>query len=330
MSEFSPGLVTVFGGSGFVGAQVVRALAKRGWRVRVAVRHPGQAYDLKPLGDVGQIQPVRCDITRKDDVTDAMRGATAAINLVGILYETPSRKFQALHVDGSRQIAEACAAAGIDRLVQVSAIGANPESNAAYARTKAEAELAVRNVKPDAVVVRPSIVFGAGDDFLNRFAAMATVAPTLPLIGGGQTRFQPVYVGDVAEAIARAVVRIDAAGRTFELGGPSVMTFEAVLKLVLHETNRSRPLIPLPFPVARIIGKLAQLTALVGIAPALTADQVEMLKVDTVVSPDAEGLEALDIQPTGVEAIAPAYLWRYRRGGQFAENPTMPAAVATT
>lgn len=321
MSEFSPGLVTVFGGSGFVGAQVVRALAKRGWRVRVAVRRPGQAYDLKPLGDVGQIQPVRCDITREADVVDALRGATAAVNLVGILYETPSRKFQSLHVNGARHIAEACAAAGIDRLVQVSAIGANPDSDAAYARSKAEAEMAVRAVKPDAVVIRPSIVFGAGDDFLNRFAGLAAIAPALPLIGGGQTRFQPVYVGDVAEAIARAVVRVDAAGRTFELGGPAVMTFESVLKLILRETNRSRPLIPLPFFVARIIGNLAQLTALVGIAPALTADQVEMLKTDTVVSPDAEGLDALDIQPTGVEAIAPAYLWRYRRGGQFAENP---------
>ena len=330
MSEFSPGLVTVFGGSGFVGAQVVRALAKRGWRVRVAVRRPGQAYDLKPLGDVGQIQPVRCDITREADVVEALRGATAAVNLVGILYEPPSRKFQTLHVDGARRIAEACAAAGIDRLVQVSAIGANPDSNAAYARSKAEAELAVRNVKPDAVIVRPSIVFGAGDDFLNRFAALAAIAPALPLIGGGQTRFQPVYVGDTAEAIARAVVRVDAAGRTFELGGPAVMTFEAVLKLILRETNRSRPLIPLPFFVARMIGNLAQLTALVGIAPVLTADQVEMLKVDTVVSPDAEGLEALDIQPTGVEAIAPAYLWRYRRGGQFAENPAMRDAVAAT
>ena len=321
MSEFSPGLVTVFGGSGFVGAQVVRALAKRGWRVRVAVRRPGLAYDLKPLGDVGQIQTVRCDIADEAAVADALRGASAAVNLVGILYETPGRKFQAVHVDGSRRIAEACAAAGIDRLVKVSAIGANPDSDAAYARSKAEAEMAVRNVKPDAVVIRPSIVFGAGDDFLNRFAALAQMAPALPLIGGGQTKFQPVYVGDVAEAIARAVVRVDAAGRTFELGGPAVMTFEAVLKLILRETNRSRVLIPLPFFVARMIGSLAQLTALVGIAPVLTADQVEMLKTDTVVSPDAEGLEALDIQPTGIDAIAPAYLWRYRRGGQFAESP---------
>jgi uncharacterized protein YbjT (DUF2867 family) len=329
MSEFSPGLVTVFGGSGFVGAQVVRALAKRGWRVRVAVRRPGLAYDLKPLGDVGQIQPVRCNITSDADVAEALRGATAAVNLVGILYETPSRKFQSLHVDGSRLIAEACAAGGIDRLVQVSAIGANPDSKAAYARSKAEAEIAVRNAKPDAVVIRPSIVFGAGDDFLNRFAALAQMAPALPLIGGGHTKFQPVYVGDVAEAIARAVVRVEAAGRTFELGGPAVMTFEAVLKLVLRETNRSRPLIPLPFFLARLIGSLAQLTTLVGIAPFLTPDQVEMLKTDTVVSADAEGLEALDIQPTGLDAIAPAYLWRYRRGGQFAEKPAIQDTLAT-
>lgn len=321
MSELSPGLVTVFGGSGFVGAQVVRALARRGWRVRVAVRQPGLAYDLKPLGDVGQIQPVLCDITSEADVAAALRGATAAVNLVGILYETPSRRFQALHVDGARLIAEACAAGGVDRLVQVSAIGANPDSATAYARSKAEGEIAVRNAKPDAVIMRPSIVFGAGDDFLNRFAAMATMAPALPLIGGGRTRFQPVHVGDVAEAIARAVVTPDAAGRTFELGGPAVLTFEDVLKLVLRETNRQRPLVPLPFFVARMIGGLAQLTALVGLAPALTTDQVKMLETDNVVSPDADGLAALGIEPTGLDAIAPSYLWRYRRGGQFAENP---------
>ncbi len=323
MNEAAPGLVTVFGGSGFVGGQVVRALARRGWRVRVAVRRPARAWDLKPQGDVGQIVAVRCDATKPEDVAAAVRGADAVINLIGVLYEGPGRSFHALHVNASRNIAEACAAAGVDRLVQVSAIGANPEGASAYARTKAAAEMAVREVKPDAVIVRPSIVFGSGDDFLNRFAAMASMSPFLPLIGGGKTRFQPVWVGDVAEAVARAVVMPEAAGRTFELGGPAVVSFEDVLKLVLRETNRRNGLLPLPFFAARIVGAFAQLTALVGIAPILTRDQVAALQSDNVVSPSAEGLAALGIEPTAMDAIVPGYLWRYRRGGQFAESPAI-------
>jgi NADH dehydrogenase len=220
-----------------------------------------------------------------------------------------------------RNIAEACAAGGVGRLVQVSAIGASPESRSDYALSKAAAEMAVREIKPDAVVIRPSIVFGAGDDFLNRFAALASMAPALPLIGGGQTKFQPVYVADVAEAIARATVSPEAAGRTFELGGPAVMTFEDVLKLIRRETYRAFVLVPLPFFAARAIGSMAQLTTMVGIAPVLTRDQVTLLESDNVVADGAEGLAALGIEPTGIEAIAPSYLWRYRRGGQFAEAP---------
>lgn len=320
MSEVAPGLVTVFGGSGFVGSQLVRALAKRGWRIRVAVRRPDRAFKLQTSGTVGQIQAVRCDATRPDDVAAALHGADAAINLIGILYESGRRSFHTMHVDTSRNIAEAAAAAGVKRLVQISAIGASPEGPSNYALSKAEAEMAVREVKPDAVVIRPSIVFGAGDDFLNRFAQMAQFAPFLPLIGGGHTKFQPVYVGDVAEAIARATVLPEAAGRTFELGGPAVMTFKEVLKLILRETYRSNGLIPLPFVVARAIGSLAQLTARVGIAPVLTYDQVVSLQSDNVVAEGAEGLAELGIQPTGVEAIVPSYLWRYRRGGQFANQ----------
>ncbi|MFJ6022989.1 complex I NDUFA9 subunit family protein [Brevundimonas sp. NPDC092305] len=320
MSEFAPGLVTVFGGSGFVGGQVVRALARKGWRVRIACRRPDRAWKLQTSGAVGQIQAVRCDATRDEDVANALTGADAAVNLIGILYESGSRTFNAMHVEASRRIAEAVAARGLDRLVQVSAIGANPEGDSDYARTKAAAEMAVREVKPDAVVVRPSVVFGAGDDFLNKFAKMAQLAPALPLIGGGQTKFQPVYVGDVAEAIARAVTLPEASGRTFELGGPAVMTFEDILKLVLRETLRTRGLVPLPWFAAKAIGGLAQLTALVGIKPVLTRDQVISLQTDNVASPEAEGLAALGIEPTGVEAVAESYLWRYRRGGQFAEQ----------
>ncbi|MBI2262205.1 MAG: complex I NDUFA9 subunit family protein [Caulobacterales bacterium] len=321
MSEAAPGLITVFGGSGFVGSQVVQDLARRGWRIRVAVRRPDRAYKLQTSGHVGQIQAVRCDATDPAQVEAALAGADAAINLIGVLYEAGGRSFQALHVDAARNIATGCAAAGVDRLVHISAVGANPESGSRYACTKAAGEMAVREAKPDAVIIRPSIMFGAGDSFLNRFAAMASMSPALPLIGGGKTRFQPVYVGDVAEAIARAVERSDAAGRTFELGGPEIMTFEEVLKLILRETRRRDGLIPLPFFVARAIGSLAQLTTLVGIAPALTRDQVVLLEADNVVADGAEGLAALGIEPTGIEAIAPSYLWRYRRGGQFSERP---------
>ncbi len=327
MSDAAPGLITVFGGSGFVGGQVVRLLARRGWRIRVAVRRPDRAWKLQTSGHVGQIQAVRCDATDAAQVEAALQGANAAINLIGVLYEVGSRSFEALHVEAARNIAVACAAARIERLVHMSAIGANPESESKYACTKAAGEMAVREAKPDAVIIRPSIVFGSGDSFLNKFAAMASMAPALPLIGGGKTRFQPVYVGDVAEAIARAVERPDAAGRTFELGGPEVMTFEDVLKLVLRETRRRNGLIPLPFFAARTIGTFAQLTAFVGIAPFLTHDQVVMLETDNVVAEGAEGLDRLGVEPTGMEAIAPSYLWRYRRGGQFSERPSDTAAT---
>lgn len=264
---------------------------------------------------------MRCDITRPADVTAALKGADAAVNLVGLLFQAPGRSFAAAHVDGARNIAAACVAGGVGRLVQVSAIGADANSEADYGRTKGEAENAARAVKPDTVILRPSIVFGNGDGFLNRFADMATTSPALPLIGGGHTKFQPVYVGDVAEAIARSVVRPEAAGRTFELGGPAVWTFKDILQYILRETGRTRLLAPIPVFAAALLGRITGLTALIGIAPVLTRDQVLMLKVDNVVSAGAAGLADLGIEPTGLEAIAPSYLWRYRRGGQFARNP---------
>lgn len=323
MSEFAPGLVTIFGGSGFIGAQAVRQLAKRGWRVRVAVRAPTTANELLPLGDVGQIQLVRCDIGDPASVAAALRGADAAVNLVGVLYESPGRSFDKVHVEGARNIAQAARAAGVTRLVQMSSIGADADSPAAYARSKAGAETEARAVYPDAVILRPSIVFGNGDGFLNRFAQMAQLSPALPLIGGGETRFQPVHVGDVAEAIARATTDAAAAGQTYELGGPATYSFKDLLQLILRETGRSRFLAPLPFPVARAIGSAAQMAALFGLAPPLTRDQVLMLEIDNVVAPGALTLADLGVQPTGLEAIAPSYLWRYRRGGQFAANPAL-------
>ena len=320
MARSGPGLVVVFGGSGFVGTQAVRALARRGWRVRVAVRRPHHAIDLKPMGDVGQIQIVRCDVRRDADVEAALRGADAVINLVGVLYETGSADFQTMHVEAAERIAKAAAADGVTRLVQVSAIGADENAEGAYGRSKGQGEAAVRAAIPGAVILRPSIVFGAGDGFLNRFGQMATMAPALPLIGGGHTRFQPVYVGDLAEAIARATTDAGTEGRTYELGGPAVWTFRQILELILRETNRNRFLAPLPFPIARILGGFAELTARIGIAPALTRDQVVMLQSDNVVADGALGLNDLGIEPTGLEAIAPSYLWRYRDGGQFAER----------
>lgn len=313
-------LVTVFGGSGFVGAQVVRALARAGMRVRVAVRRPHLAIDLQPLGDVGQIQLVGCDIGSDEAVARALEGATAAVNLVGVLFETPGRRFQALHAEAPGRIARACAARGVTRFVQVSALGADAASESRYARSKAEGEQAAREALPSTVVVRPSVVFGPGDGFLNRFAAMAAYSPALPLVGGGETRFQPVYVGDVAQAIARAVTDPACAGRTYELGGPRVYSMREVLELVMAETGRQRALVPLPFFAADAIGLAGDLLALLSITPPLTRDQVRLLKTDNVVSPGAPGLAELGVAtPTGMEAVAAGYLWRYRAGGQFAE-----------
>ena len=323
MADLAPGVVTLFGGSGFIGSQAVRALARRGWRIRVAVRNPVLAIEIQPLGDPGQIQFMRCDITNSSDVAQAVRGADAVVNLVGVLHDAGGKRgFDAVHTEAAKTIAEAAKAAGVERLVQISAIGADAASPSAYGRTKAQAEAAVRAVYPDAVILRPSLVFGAGDSFLNRFAAMATMAPALPLIGGGETRFQPVYVGDVAEAIARGVTRANAAGRTYELGGPSLYTFREVLELVRRETGRDRMLVSVPFIVAKPLGSLLQLSRFVGLTPPLTRDQVLMLEKDNVVAADAFGLSDLGIDhPAGMAAIAPSYLWRYRVGGQFAEAP---------
>lgn len=309
-------LVTVFGGSGFIGAQAVRELARLGWRIRVAVRKPNTAHDLRPLGDVGQIQLMRCDVTRPAEVEAALRGADAVVNLVGTFN---TRRFQALHVDAVRAIAEGCAANGITRLVQISANGADAAAPSAYARTKAEGERIVREQVPSAVILRPCVVFGPGDGFLNRFAALGAMAPALPLIGGGETKFQPVYVGDVAQVIARAVHRPEYAGRDFVLGGPQVWSFRSILEMIGRETYRERLLLPLPFFMARPLGAVLQLTELVGLPAPLTKDQVLMLERDNVVPGGAEGLEAFGVTPTGLEAIAPSYLWLYRRGGQFAE-----------
>lgn len=317
MAELAPGLVTIFGGSGFVGAQVARALARRGWRIRIAVRKPALAHELRMAGDVGQVQLTRCDITKKEDVVAALQGADAAVNLVGILCETAGRKFDAVHVEGARNVAEAAAAAGVKQLVHMSALGADANSDADYARTKGEAEQAVRAAFASAVIVRPSVIFGTEDQFLNRFGNMASRMPMMPVVEG-DSRLQPVHVMDVAEAVARATTRSGFAGETFELGGPAVWTMKEIIDYVLAETGRERFTVALPTVAAKAIATIAQLPAAIGLTPALTVDQVKMLGADNVVSDGAKGFAELGIEPTGMKAVAEGYLWRYRDGGQYA------------
>ncbi len=316
------GLVTVFGGTGFVGRQVVRSLAKQGWRVRVAARNVGRGYRLRMLGDVGQIEVVQANVRDAASVDRALDGAEACVNLVGVLYETGRQDFSTLHADAAGAIARAAAARGVTRFVQMSAIGADADSPAKYARTKAAGEAAVRAALPSAVILRPSIIFGPEDAFFNRFAGLTSFSPALPLIGGGHTRFQPVYVGDVAAAVAKVLGDPASAGRTYELGGPTVYSFRELLAFILRETGRSRLLVPVPWFAAKILGVIGDLQAAVPIIPPqLTSDQVENLRADNVVSEGAAGLAELGIEPRAVEAIVPSYLYRYRKGGQYAATP---------
>ena len=313
------GLVTVVGGTGFVGRYVVRALARAGWRVRVAARNPNAAPELKVMGEVGQIEFASVNVRDPRRLALAVRGASAVVNLVGVLQSGGAQSFQALQAQGAADLARAAADAGVRRFVQVSAIGADADSASDYARTKAEGERAVRAALSDAVVLRPSIVFGPEDDFFNRFAAMAALSPVLPLIGGGATRFQPVYAGDVGEAVVQVLARDDAAGRTYELGGATVETFKGLMELMLREIGRRRALVPIPFPVAGLMGKGGDLVAALSLPAPITSDQVELLKRDNVASAALPGLADLGIEPTALEAVLPTYLWRFRSGGQFAQ-----------
>jgi uncharacterized protein YbjT (DUF2867 family) len=309
-------LVTVFGGSGFLGRHLVRALARRDYRIRVAVRRPDLAFHLQPLGRVGQIHAVQANLRYPDSVAAAARNSYAVVNLVAILYERGRQTFPAVHVAGAEAVARTAAAAGA-RMVHVSAIGADPNSPAHYGRTKAAGEGAVRAAVPGATIFRPSIMFGPEDDFFNRFAGMARLSPVLPLVGGGRTRFQPVFVGDVAEAIAKAIDGDVASGTTFELGGPEVKTFRELLEFVLTTTGRRRLFMPLPFPLANLQATFLQFLP----KPPLTPDQVKLLQVDNVVSPEAERegrtLRALGVTPATIESVVPTYLWRFRKYGQF-------------
>jgi uncharacterized protein YbjT (DUF2867 family) len=310
-------LVTVFGGSGFLGRNVVRALAKRDYRIRVAVRRPELAGHLQPLGKVGQIHSVQANLRYPASVEAAMRDSDVAVNLVGILTESGAQTFDAVQGKGAETVANAASAAGA-RMVHVSAIGADENSPSRYARAKAAGETAVLSALPSATILRPSILFGPEDQFTNRFAALARISPMLPLIGGGKTKLQPAYVGDVATAVADAVDGKTKAGAPYELGGPEVLSMREIMKIILDITDRKRMLMSLPFGLAKLQSLLLQF------APGplkLTPDQVALLRSDNVVSETAKAagltLEGLGISPDSIEAIAPQYLWRFRPAGQF-------------
>jgi len=328
--------ITVFGGSGFLGHCVVQRLAATGAIIRVAGRHPSDAYDLQPLGDVGQIVALRADVRDPVATAAACAGVDAVVNLVGILYESGKSSFRAIHVEGAGNVARAAAEAGATRLVHLSAIGADRRAPSEYGRSKAAGEKAVRDAFPAATILRPSVIFGPEDSFFNKFAALARILPVLPvfgcppprlvlgpggpsldLYGDGGSKFQPAYVGDVADAVARVIARAEHAGATFELGGPNVYSFRALMEMLLAQIGRKRWLVPVPFWVAAV---QAFFLEMVPGAPLLTRDQLRMMRRDNVVGRNAAGFADLGIAPRAPETILPTYLDIYRKGGQFASR----------
>lgn len=311
-------LVTIFGGSGFVGRYIARRMAKEGWRVRVASRRPNEAMFVKPYGAVGQVEPVFCNIRDDASVDAVMAGADAVVNCVGILAKDGKNTFESIQAEGAGRVARLAAARGISRMVHISAIGANAASDSDYARTKAEGEAAVLASMPDAVILRPSIIFGPEDGFFNRFASMTRFGPVLPVVGA-DTRFQPVYVDDVARAAVAGVLGQAEAG-VYELGGPDVDTFRELMQQMLHVIRRRRLILNIPFPIARImaLGFDVANAASFGLIPAqITRDQVRNLANDNIVSDGARGFAELGIRPTSLEAVLPEYLWRFRPSGQY-------------
>jgi NADH dehydrogenase len=307
-------LITIFGGAGLVGRYTVRALARAGYRLRVGVRRPSTAGYLLPMGHVGQIQLCKVDVRNDDAVREALTGSHAAVNLAGALYQR-GQSFGDVHVAGAAQIAELAKAAGAKTLVHISAIGADQNSESAYARSKAEGERAVREIFPEAAILRPSAIFGPEDKFFNQFASMARYFPALPLPGGGHTKLQPVFAADVAAAIEKCLEDQATRGQTYELGGPRVYTFRELMELILRETGRKRMLLPVPYPLMML---QATIFGLIPGSP-LTRDLVKFSKADNVVSPGAKTFADLGIAPDSVEAMLPQYIWRFRREGQYAK-----------
>jgi NADH dehydrogenase len=317
-------LVTIYGGSGFIGRHVVRAIARTGARMRVAVRRPELAGHLQPLGGVGQINAVQANVRFADSLLAAADGADAIVNLVGILFPTGKQTFKAVQDEGARHVAEAAREKGAKALVHISAIGAAPEALSVYARSKALGEKAVREVYPDAVILRPSIVFGPEDDFFNRFARLARIAPVLPLIGGGKTRIEPVFAGDVAKAVIAGLTGEARADAPYELGGPEILTLKEIMQRVLAYTMRRRLLVSEPFWLARLQAFFLQWLP----TPPLTVDQVRLLETDNVVSEEAKRrrhtLEGLGIEPVAIAAVVPDYLEQFRPRGQFSVYQPRP------
>ena len=322
--QTSEKFITIIGGSGFVGRHVTRALARRGYRIRVACRRPDLAGHVQPLGTPGQIMPVQANVRFPASLAAACDGAYAVINLTGVLYSAGAQSFDAVHGFGAEACAKAAKAAKARLFIQMSALGASATSTSDYAKSKAYGETRARANFPGAMVLRPSIIFGPEDGFFNRFAALSRFAPALPLIGGGETRFAPVFVGDVAEAVARLVDRGEADGKTYELGGPEELSFRQLMDFTLKTIGRKRLLVPVPWAIAKLQGLVLGLLP----KPLLTADQVKLLKTDNVVSEAARRerrtLEGLGIAASGIEAIVPSYLYRYRKAGQFTAPKGMP------
>lgn len=311
-------LVTIYGGSGFVGRYIARRMAKAGWRVRVAVRRPNEALFVKTYGTVGQVEPVLCNIRDDASVSQACAGSDAVVNCVGILAPTGKNTFESVQAEGAERVARTAAEHGVSRFVHISAIGADPDSDSTYARTKAKGETAVQAHMPGAVILRPSIVFGPEDQFFNRFAAMTRLGPVLPIVGA-ETKFQPVYVDDVAKA-AELALRTDVAPGLYELGGPDIQSFRELMHEMLQVIHRRRAVINVPIPIARVMGFGFDLVNRVslGLLPALvTSDQVRNLQRDNVVSEDAMSLADLGIEPVALETVLPEYLWRFRPSGQY-------------
>ncbi len=300
--------VTIFGGSGFVGRHLVRALAKTGVKIRVAVRRPNEALFLKTAGRVGQVEIVQANIRDEQSCKRVLANSDAVVNAVGILYETGSQKFVSVQAAGAARIAQLAKKAGVKTFVHISALGADADSSSLYARSKAAGEAAVRQAIPKAIILRPSLVIGPEDDFFNRFAAMAMLVPALPLIGGGMTRYQPVTVFDLADCIVAALSQGPSKAGTYDIGGGQIYSFKDLMSVLLAEIGRHRLLIPIPFFAARIIGAIAQFMP----KPLLTLDQVRLLEKDNVVEGE-DGLKVFGIAPQPIEAVLPPYLGRYRR-----------------
>ena len=311
-------LVTIFGGSGFVGRYIARRMAQNGWRVRVAVRNTNEAMFVRTYGAVGQVEPVFCNIRDDASVAAVTQGADAVVNCVGVLAELRKNTFAAVQAEGATRIARVAAAMGVARMVQLSAIGASDTSASAYARTKAAGEQGVLDHMPDAMILRPSIIFGAEDEFFNRFAGMTRFGPVLPVIGA-DTRFQPVYVDDVAAAAIKGVLG-EVPGGIYELGGPDVATFRELMQTMLAVVRRRRMILNMPFWAARIMAggfNILRVVSLGLVTPPVTRDQVANLTVDNVVSDGAKGFADLGITPTAMMAVLPDYLWRFRPSGQY-------------